>query len=70
MIALGRIMKMMQEIKKGELNAGAGSAVNKYAAAFQTPYATGGRSEHAGPPNIVEFDRAEPGDPDYTGDDS
>lgn len=70
LIAVGRVQKMFQDLRKGDLNAGAGSAVSRYAAAFQTPHAIGRRDHNAGAGNVVEFDRPEPGDPDYTGDDS
>lgn len=36
LIATGRIMKMMQDLRKGNFNYGAGSAIDKYSAAFQT----------------------------------
>jgi hypothetical protein len=59
LIALGRVQKMFQDLAKGNLNAGAGSAVSRYAAAFQTPHATGGRDDRSGPANIVQFDRTD-----------
>jgi hypothetical protein len=62
MIALGRIMKMMQDIRKGDLHAGAGSAVSRYAAAFASPHAASRGDERSGPANIVQFDRSEPDD--------
>lgn len=65
LIATGRIMKMMQDLRKGSLDVGAGTAIDKYSAAFQTPDATGGRSYQPRRPNVIELDRAEPGDPDY-----
>jgi hypothetical protein len=60
LIAVGRVQKMFQDLKKGEYNAGAGSAVSRYAAAFQTPHATGGRDERGSrPSNIVQLDRSD-----------
>lgn len=55
LLACGRVMKMFQDLKKGELNAGAGSAVAKYAAAFASPDATGWRDKDARS-NAIEFD--------------
>lgn len=68
LIAVGRIQKMFQDLRKGDLTYGAGSAVRKYASAFAPTYAAGGGGEDPGYPG--GFDRAEPGDPDYTGDDA
>lgn len=71
MIALGRIMKMMQDIKRGELSAGAGSAINKYAAAFTpTTNDLGGRGAdpRSSAPIELNLPDAEPGDPDYEAD--
>jgi hypothetical protein len=63
LIALGRVQKMFQDLRKGELSAGGGSAIDRYSAAFQTPHATGGRNQRAGPAaNVVSFDRTEPDD--------
>lgn len=62
MIALGRIMKMLQDLKRSELNVDAGSAVNKYAAAFAPTNDPGSRKPLPRSANIVEFD-SEP-DPD------
>ena len=56
LIAVGRIQKMFQDLRKGELNVGAGSAIDKYAAAFAASHATG-RGDQDG--NVVEFDRSE-----------
>jgi hypothetical protein len=64
LVALGRVQKMFLDLRKGELNAGAGSTVSRYAAAFQTPHAIGRGSDRAGPANIVQFDRTEPDDDD------
>jgi hypothetical protein len=65
LIAVGRVQKMMMDLRKGEFSAGGGSAVERYAAAFQTPHAVSGRNERAGPPaNIVQFDRSSPDDDD------
>jgi hypothetical protein len=64
MIALGRIMKMMQDIRKGEFSAGGGSAINRYAAAFATPDAVGGGDENTRPRVIVQFDRGPEADED------
>lgn len=68
LIAVGRVQKMFQDLRKGDMNAGAGTTVAKYAAAFKTTDAVGRGSNNAGPSNIIEFDRAEPGDPDYDAD--
>lgn len=65
LIAAGRIMKMMQDLRKGSLDVGAGSAIDKYAAAFQTPDAASGREPRARPRPAIEFDEPEPDDPDY-----
>lgn len=65
LIAAGRIMKMMQDLRKGSLDVGAGSAIDKYAAAFTSPDATGGREPRARSRPAIEFDEPEPGDPDY-----
>jgi hypothetical protein len=64
LIALGRVQKMFLDLRKGELSAGGGSAVERYSAAFATPHAIGGRNERSGPANIVQFDRTEPDDDD------
>lgn len=56
MIALARIMKMMQDIRRGDLDARAGTAVNKYAAAFASPDAVGGRGANTRPSPAIEFD--------------
>ena len=62
LIAVGRIQKMMMDLRKGEFSAGGGSAVSRYAAAFQTPHAASGGDGYPRPTNIVEFDRSEPGE--------
>lgn len=62
LIAVARVQKMFQDIRKGDMNVGAGSAVQRYAAAFQTPHATGGGGDHARPANVVQFDRADEDD--------
>jgi hypothetical protein len=41
LIAVGRIQKMFQDLRKGEFNANAGSSISKYATAFAPPDATG-----------------------------
>jgi hypothetical protein len=68
LIAVGRIQKMMMDLRKGEFSAGGGSAVQRYAAAFATPHAIGGGEDRAGSTNIIEFDRSEPGEDDGEGD--
>ena len=66
LIAVGRVQKMFQDLRKGDLNVGAGSAIDKYAAAFATPHAASRRgAQSRSSANIVEFDRPEPGDSDY-----
>lgn len=68
MIALARIMKMMQDLRKGDLSAGAGSAVQRYAAAFApASHATRG-GKPLGTGIVVEFDRPD-GDDLYSDDD-
>lgn len=59
LIATGRIMKMMQDLRKGSLDVGAGSAIDKYTAAFQTPHAASGREPKPRPTNLVQFDRTD-----------
>lgn len=34
MVAIGRVLKMFQDLKKGEFSLGGGSSIDKYAAAF------------------------------------
>lgn len=70
LIAVGRVQKMFQDLRKGEFNAGAGSAIDKYSAAFAPANAASrGKQDPRRPSNIVQFDQsdddAEPGDPDY-----
>ena len=63
LIAVGRVQKMFIDLRKGDLNAGAGSAVSKYAAAFQTPHATSGRNFNPGrPTNVIDFDNRDEDD--------
>lgn len=67
LIATGRIMKMFQDLRKGEFNAGAGSAIDKYSTAFTTPH-DASRGNKGGRPTLVQLgdaDDPEPGDPDY-----
>lgn len=70
LIAAGRIMKMMQDLKKGNENAGAGSAIEKYAAAFTPPHDPSGREPKPRPANLVQFDRTDPDTDPYADDDS
>lgn len=69
MIAIGRVQKMFIDLRKGEFNGGAGTAIEKYAAAFSPSNATSGRNENRGRiPDTVRLDPSddsEPGDPDY-----
>lgn len=71
MIAVGRVQKMFVDLRKGDLSVGAGSAVEKYAAAF-TPAANATRGRRTPPGTELtiepELDDAEPGDPDYLSD--
>jgi hypothetical protein len=67
LIAVARVQKMFVDLRKGEFSAGGGSAINRYAAAFQTPHAVGGRDEDGRPRVIVQFDRGP--DPDEFDDD-
>ena len=71
LIAVGRIQKMFQDLRKGDLSYGAGSAVAKYAEAFASQ-ADGTRPRGRKPGTVVQFgggsgdaDRPEPGDPDF-----
>jgi hypothetical protein len=57
LVALGRVQKMFLDLRKGELNAGAGSTVNRYAAAFTSSDAVGGRNPQRYPANVIELDR-------------
>lgn len=70
LIAVARVQKMFIDLRKGDLNAGAGTAIDKYSAAFASPNAGSGRNENTGrPPNTLVSnepdDEPEPGDPDY-----
>lgn len=65
LIAVGRVQKMFQDLRKGEFNAGAGSAIDRYATAFATPNAVGGRGQDTRPTPAFFDSDAEPGDPDY-----
>jgi hypothetical protein len=67
LIAVARVQKMFVDLRKGEFSAGGGSAINRYAAAFQTANATGGGDEDGRPRVIVQFDRGP--DPDSDSDD-
>jgi hypothetical protein len=58
LIAVARVQKMFVDLRKGEFSAGGGSAINRYAAAFQTPHAVGGGNDHDRPRVIVQFDRS------------
>jgi hypothetical protein len=62
LIAVGRVQKMFLDLRKGDLNAGAGTTVSRYAAAFQTPHAIGRGDDRSGPGNIVQFDRTDDDD--------
>ena len=67
MIAVGRVQKMFQDLRKGDFSVGAGTAIDKYAAAFAATDATGGRKPNTGSASdAFEFDSPEPGDPDYS----
>lgn len=72
MIAVGRVQKMFIDLRKGDLYAGAGTAIDKYSAAFAPPNATSGRNENPGrtghPVQLDSSDEPEPGDPDYLND--
>lgn len=68
MIAIGRVQKMFIDLRKGEFSGGAGSAIEKYSAAFAPSNATSGPIGNPGRPTIqfdTSSDDAEPGDPDY-----
>lgn len=66
MIAIGRVQKMFVDLRKGDFNVGAGSAVEKYTTAFAPPHATSGRkSGRSTPVQIDTSSEPEPGDPDY-----
>lgn len=60
LVATGRIMKMVQDLRKGTVDASAGSAVNRYAAAFQTPHDPSRGTSGPRPANLVQFDRTDP----------
>ena len=64
LIAVGRIQKMFQDLRKGELNVGAGSAIDKYARAFAATDAASGGNHLAGS-NIVQFDAGERDDEEF-----
>jgi hypothetical protein len=55
LIAIGRLQKMFVDLRKGEINGGAGSAIARYSAAFAEAHGTGSRNGDAGS-NIVQFD--------------
>lgn len=63
LIAVGRIQKMFQDLKKGELNVGAGSAISRYAAAFAASDAASGRDGNPGS-NVVQLDGSRDEDDD------
>lgn len=66
LIAVGRVQKMFQDLRKGEFNAGAGSAIDKYSTAFASPDAVSRRGQNTRPTYVnLDSDDAEPGDPDY-----
>lgn len=51
LIAVARVQKMFQDIRKGEYSAGAGTAISKYSAAFgPPPNAISGRDQGSGRP--------------------
>ena len=58
LIAVGRIQKMFQDLRKGELGVGAGSAISRYAAAFAASDGASVGNSPAGS-NIVQFDTGE-----------
>ncbi|HEX3522505.1 MAG TPA: hypothetical protein VHT52_10510 [Stellaceae bacterium] len=47
LIAVGRVQKMFVDLRKGEFSVGRGTAIERYAKAFATPHATGGRTDDA-----------------------
>ena len=53
LIAVGRVQKMFADLRKADLNVGAGSAVAKYSAAFAAGNAARGRAPNTG--TIVVF---------------
>lgn len=55
LIAVGRVQKMFADLRKADLNVGAGSAVAKYSAAFAAPNAARGRAANAGAGTVVNF---------------
>lgn len=64
LIAVGRVQKMFADLRKAEFNAGAGSRVAQYAAAFAAPNATGGGKADARPATVVFLDPERDGDSD------
>jgi hypothetical protein len=48
LIAVGRVQKMFLDLKKGEFSVGAGSAIDRYAKAFQAPHGASSRDEDSG----------------------
>ena len=69
MIAIARVQKVFIDLRKGEFSGTAGSAVEKYAAAFAAGHGSSGRDQNPGRPSTaIQFglgSDAEPGDPDY-----
>ena len=69
LIAVGRLQKIFVDLRKEDFSGVAGSAIDKYSAAFTSPNATRrGEPNARRAANVVEFDSsadAEPGDPDY-----
>lgn len=66
LIAVGRVQKMFADLRKADLNVGAGSAVAKYSAAFAATNAARGREANSG--TVVSFgggSDAEPDDDEY-----
>lgn len=69
LIAIGRLLKMFQDLRKGDANVDAGSAVAKYAAAFAAQ--ANGTGQRAGSARrvIVELDPStSPADDDFEDD--
>lgn len=67
LIAVARVQKMFQDIRKSETYAGAGSAITKYAEAFGTPpNAISGRDQSPGrPPATLDISSDDDSDDDY-----
>ena len=57
LIAVGRVQKIFIDLRKGDLNVNAGSAVAKYAAAFASPNAASGRASNPRrSATVIQFD--------------